>query len=272
MSIRGKIEDDLLNKVLVKELQRGSEHTAKWVNLSAAMMGMPDDEKQRLLFSGKLIYKDKLYLYRISNMKWYEYDILANDFDYENYEETKNVILLAYCGNMQYHGTVGFYIEINGKYFVKRSFKELYDISYQPMLVGRLAGKDGRYIGYVVLNRDFRAVKGNFALIPARFNYGDTYKFCNGYVQNGKVHINGVADCNVPVYDEQLRLLNNKYLVVGYNDKYVVVTGNNIQKYPYTKDKNGVHIMADNAENILNGKDFLTQGIDTGVVYLYLYV
>lgn len=90
-------------------------------------------------------------------------------------------------------------------------------------LVGKMVDSTGRLIGGVccVLESD------NFHL-DAVFSDAE---FLNGSIHGREIKIKGVADCNIPVYDERMRCRSNVYFVLGYalsggNKKWYIVLQN----------------------------------------------
>lgn len=250
--------------ILRKQIKAGSRHKVSELTVDK----LPNtDFSQTLFLQGVAIHNDILYI-DTTSLKWREYNILVNDFDFDNYMEVKSPALQAYCSNLWYHNTIGFYLNIGGKHYIPKVFKEMFDIVHQAMIVGRV--KDtvtGKYTGYVVLNRKY---DNNFRYEYVAFD--DNREYCNGYVHNNHVHINNLSDCNIPIYTKDFELLNNKRMVVGYNSYYAIITGTKmVQVYRYVANScTGLHIAYNDIATIVN-PNFLKEDVEeTGVGYIDL--
>lgn len=90
-------------------------------------------------------------------------------------------------------------------------------------LVGKIVNGMGMLIGGVCCVLE----SGNYH-VDAVFSDAE---FLNGYIHGREIKINGVADCNIPVYDEHMRCKSNVYFVLGYacnggNKKWYIVLQN----------------------------------------------
>ena len=257
--------------ILKKQIKAGSRHKVSEITVDKLPNGVNTDFIQTLFFQGAVIHNDILYIDATNNLKWYEYSILVNDFDFDNYMEVKSPALQAYCSNLWYHNIIGFYLIIGGKHYIPKVFKEMFDIVHYAMIVGRVKDTStGKYTGYVLLNRKY---DNNFRYEYVAFGDNSIRReYCNGYVHNNHVHINNLSDCNIPIYTKDFELLNGKHMVVGYNSYYVIITGAKmVQTYRYVvSGRKGLHIVDNDIANIAN-PNFLKEDVEqTGVGFIDL--
>lgn len=265
------ITNDQSHKILRKQIKAGSRHKVSELTFKELSKVISYDLLQTLFFHGVVIHNGMLYIDITSKFSWYEYNILVNDFDFDNYMEVKSPVLQAYCSNLWYHNTIGFYLIIGGKHYIPKVFKEMFEIVHYAMIVGRVKDTStGKYTGYVLLNRKY---DNNFRYEYVAFGDNSIRReYCNGYVHNNHVHINNLPDCNIPIYTKDFELLNNKRMVVGYNSYYVIITGAKmVQVYRYVANScTGLHIAYNDIANIVN-PNFLKEDVEqTGVGFIDL--